>query len=131
MGYCLSVEGNVVHVCELSDGKSLKSLKCLMFIPSGPVELLFVLFEMTNCVCVVVSRIFSVARAFIEWYMCLLILFVLYGVTFVNCLFKTFALSMPAVVVLVSKGMRLFCFVGGFLLNGFAMVPHMECRLCL
>ena len=39
-----------------------RCVRCLMFMPSGPVELLFVLFEMANCTCVVVSRISLVVR---------------------------------------------------------------------
>ena len=66
------------------------ALRCLMFMPSGPVELLFVLFEMANCTCVLVSHISSVGRFLIVWSMCLLVLFGLYGVMFVNCLFKSF-----------------------------------------
>ena len=54
-----------------------------MFMPSGPVGLLF---EMANCTCVAVSCISSIGRVLIVWSMCLLILFVLYGVMFVNCL---------------------------------------------
>ena len=42
-----------------------RCLMCLMFMLSGLVELLFVLFEMANCTCVVVSCIFSVGRVWI------------------------------------------------------------------
>ena len=108
-----------------------RCLRCLMFMPSGPVELLFVLFEMASCTCVVVSCISSVGRFLIVWSMCLLILFLLYGVTFVNCLLKAFALSMSVMAVLIPKRMLLFCCVGGFLLDSFAMVFHRECGLCL
>ena len=34
---------------------SPRCLRCLMFMPSGPAKLLFVLFEMASCTCVVVS----------------------------------------------------------------------------
>ena len=108
-----------------------RCLRCLMFMPSVLVELLFVLFEMANCTCVVVSCISLVARVLIVRSMCMLILFVLHGVTFVNCLLKAFALSMSVMAVLVSKQILLFCCVGGFLLDCFAMVPHRECGLCL
>ena len=54
--------------------------------PSGSVELLFVLFEMANCA--FVRCIFSVGRVLIVWSMCLLILFVLYRVTFVFILYS-------------------------------------------
>ena len=91
-----------------------RCLRCLMFMPLGPVELLFVLFEMANCTCVVVSCISSVGRFLIVWSMCLLILFVLYGVTFVNCLLNAFALSISVMVILVPKRMLLSCCVGGF-----------------
>ena len=50
MGYGVSVEGNVVHVCEVSD-----------VMASGPMEL-FVLIEMANSTCVVVSCISLVGR---------------------------------------------------------------------
>ena len=69
-----------------------RCLRCLMFMSSGPVELLFVLFEMANFTCVTVSCISLVGRILSVWSMCLLILFMLYGVTFVNCLLKAFAL---------------------------------------
>ena len=49
-----------------------RCLRCLMFIPSGPVEL-FMMFEMANCTCVVVSHISSVGRVLIVWSICLLI----------------------------------------------------------
>ena len=62
--------------------------------------------------------------------MCLLILFVLYEVAFVNCLLNGFALSMSVMVVLVVKQMFLFCCVGGFLLNSFAMVLHSVDCVC-
>ena len=69
-------------------------LRCLMFMPLGSVELLFVVFEIANCTCVVISCISSVGRALIVWSMCLLILFVLYEVIFENCSLKAFALFM-------------------------------------
>ena len=53
MGYCLNVESNVVHVYEVSDGYAIV-----------PVKLLFVLFEMVNCTCEMVSRIFSVGKLY-------------------------------------------------------------------
>ena len=34
-----------------------RCLRCLIFMPSGPVELLFVLFEKSNCTCAVVNCI--------------------------------------------------------------------------
>ena len=80
-----------------------RCLRYLMFMPSDSVELLFVLFDMANCTCAVVSCIFLVVHFLIVWSICLLILFVLYGVTFVNCLLKAFALSMSVVTVLVSN----------------------------
>ena len=110
----------------LSDGKWPWCLRCLMFIPSGLVvegKLLFVLFEMANCICIVVSCISLLERVLIVWSMYLLILLVLYKVTFVNCLPKAIALSMSVMAVLVANQMLLFCCVGGFLLNSFAMVP--------
>ena len=89
--------------------------KCLIFMPSGPVELLLVQLEMANCTCIVVSRTSSVGSFLAVWFMCLLILFVLYGETFVNCLLKYFALSTSVMAVLVPKRMLLSCrlfFVG-------------------
>ena len=102
-----------------------------MLMPSGPVELLFVLCEMAICTWMVVSCIICVGRFLIVRSMCLLILFVRCGVTFVNCLLKAFALSLSVMAVLVPKRMLLFCCVGGFLLDSFVMVPHSECGLCL
>ena len=42
--YCVSVEGNVVHVREISNlmASSLRCLRCQMFMPLGQVKLLFV-----------------------------------------------------------------------------------------
>ena len=56
----------------------LRCLRCLMFMPSGPVELLFVLFDMANCTYVMVSHI-------------------------VNCLLKAFGLSMSVMAVFSCK----------------------------
>ena len=106
-----------------------RCLKCLIFMPSSSVEF-FVLFEMANYICKVVSCIFLVGKVLILWSMCLLILFVLYGVTFVNCLFKAVALSMSVMTVLIPKQMLLFCCEVFFLLDSFAMMPHRECGLC-
>ena len=62
-------------------------------------ESLFVLFEMANCTCVVVSYVFLVGRVLIVWSMCLLLLLVLYGVTFMNCLLlKALYMSVMAVL---------------------------------
>ena len=108
-----------------------RCFRCQIFMPSGPMELLFVLFEMTNCTCVVLSCISLLRRVLIVWSMCLLILFVVYGVTFVNCLLKAFALSLSVIAVLVPKRMVLFCYLGYFVLDSFAMVPQRECGLCL
>ena len=47
--------------------------------------------------------------------MCLLVLFVLYGVI-VNCLLKSFALSVSVMAVLVRNQMVFFCCVGAILL---------------
>ena len=47
-----------------------KCLRCLMFMLSGPLELLFVLFEMSDCTCVVVSCISLVERVLIILSMC-------------------------------------------------------------
>ena len=89
-----------------------RCLRCLMFMPANPLELLFVLFEMANGACAMASRISSVERFLNVWSMFLLILLVLYGVTFVNCLLNAFALSMSVMTVLVSKRMFLFYCVG-------------------
>ena len=59
------------------------------------------------------------------------LLVLLYGVMFVKCLLKAFALSMSVMAVLVLKQIFLFYSVGGLLLDSFAMVPHSECGLCL
>ena len=88
---------------------SSRCLRCLMFMPSGQVELLFMLFEIANCTCVVVNRISSVGKLWIVWSMYLLILFVLYGMMLVNCLLNAFALSMSVMAVLVLKQMLLLC----------------------
>ena len=123
MGYCVSVEGNVVHVCEVSDGKWPRCLSCLMFMPSGTVELFLVLFEMANCTCVVVSR-FSLWEE--SW---------LYGLCFVDFVCAVWSdvceLCIESLCfVYVSDGLFssdanvsvLLC--RWFLLDSFAMVPH-------
>ena len=68
-------------------------LRCLMFMLSGPVKLLLMLFESANCTCVMASCISSIERFLVVWSICLLILFVLYGVMIVNLLLKAFALD--------------------------------------
>ena len=108
-----------------------KCFMCLIFMSSGPVEVLFVLFEMANCTCVVVNCIYSVGRFLIVWSMCRLVSLVLCRVIFVKCLLKVFDLSMTVMAVLVSRRMILFCCVGDFMLDSFAMVHYQECRLCL
>ena len=104
-----------------------RCLKCLMFMPSGPV--LFVLIEMANCTCVVVSRI-SLARKNLD---CIGLLFV-YAIwsdickLFIKCFHFVyvsdgcFSSKVNASVLLCR------CFL---LLDSFAMVPHKKCRLCL
>ena len=83
--------------------------RCLMVMPSGPVQL-FVLFEMANCICVVVSCISLVERVLsMHSYTRRLILFGLYGVTFVNCLLEAVALYISVIAVLVLKQMFLLC----------------------
>ena len=47
----------------------------------------------------------------------------------VNCLLNFFALSMLVMAVLVPKRMLLFCCVGSFLLNSFAMAPQNKVRI--
>ena len=107
MGYCVSVEENVVHVCLIFDGKwpeVFEVFDVYAIRSSGIV----VLFEMANCTCVVVSHISLLGRVLIAWSMCLLNLF---KVTFMNCLLKAFALSVSVMAVLVLKQMLLFCCV--------------------
>ena len=43
-------------------------LRCLMFMPSGSMKLLFVLLEMANCTCAVISRILLVGRFLTVWF---------------------------------------------------------------
>ena len=110
-----------------------RCLRCLMFMPSGPVELLLVLFEMVNCTCVVVRSYFLGGKIFD----CM----VYVPVDFVCAIWSdvcelflnAFALYeyVSVMAVLVPKRMLLFCCVGCFLLHRFAMVPHRECGLCL
>lgn len=108
-----------------------KCLRCLMLMPSGPVELLLVLSEMADCIWVVVRCVLSVTKFLTLRSIHLLILLVLYGVTFVNCLLNAFALSLSVIAVLVPKRMLLFCCVGDFFCDSFAIVLHSECGLCL
>ena len=54
MRYCISVEGSVVHVGEVPDGKFPFVLQVSEVMPSGPVKLLLVLFEIANHTGVVV-----------------------------------------------------------------------------
>ena len=99
---------------------------------SGPVELLFMLFQRTKCTCVVISRIFSVERVLTVWPICLLVLFVHCGVIFVHCWLKAFALSMSVMALLVPKRMLLFCCKVFFVtVDKFVVVPHRKCALCL
>ena len=98
-----------------------RCLRYPRFMLLGPGELLFVLFEISNCTFVMVNYISLVGRVLIVWSIYLLILLVLYGVTLVNCLLKAFALSMSMMAVSVPKQMLQCCCVCGFLL----------CELCL
>ena len=125
MEYCVNVKGNVLHVCEVSVGKWLWVFEVsdVYGIKSSGVVYAF---EMANCTCVVVSRVSLIERVLIVWSRCLLILFVLYGVTFVNCLLNSLSMSVVAVLVLVPQRMLLFDCVGVFLLDSFAMVSHRE-----
>ena len=76
--------------------------------------MLSVLFEMANCNCVIVNRISSVGRFLILLSKGLLILLVLYRLTFMTWLLKALALYMSVNGVLVPKGMLLFCCVNVF-----------------
>ena len=58
--------------------------KCLMFMSSGPVELLLVLFELAKHTEIMMSCLSSMRRFVIVHYMSLLILFTLVEVTFDN-----------------------------------------------
>ena len=106
-------------------GKWPRCLRGLMLMPSGPVELLFVLFEMAKSLCSSKSYFLSV-----KVFDCMVHLsigfFVLYGVTFVNCLLVYINDGCFS-----SKVNASVCCVGVFLLDSFAMVPHREIGLCL
>ena len=93
-----------------------RCLRYPRFMLLGPGELLFVLFEISNCTFVMVNYISLVGRVLIVWSIYLLILLVLYGVTLVNCLLKAFALSTSVMAVSVPKQMLQCCYVCGFLL---------------
>ena len=88
-----------------------RCLRCLMFMPSGPMELLFMLFEMDNCTCVVVSCIYSVRKVLIVWSMYLLILLCAIWSDVHELLFKSFWFVYVSDGCLVSKQMLLFCYV--------------------
>ena len=49
MWCCISVDGGIVHICEVYNYSGHKSFRCAMLKLSGPEELLFVLFETANC----------------------------------------------------------------------------------
>ena len=107
-----------------------RCLRCLMFMPSGPVELLLVLFEMANCICKVASHISSIGR-FLDCMVYVPVDFVCTIWSDVCELFIKCFLSISVMAILVLKQMLLFCCVGCFLLDSFAMVPYRECGLCL
>ena len=46
-----------------------RCLRCLMFMPSGPVEFLPVILKMAYCTCAMVSYIFFMGRVLIVWSM--------------------------------------------------------------
>ena len=97
-----------------------RRLRCLIFIQSGPVKLLLVLFEMAKCTCEVVSHISSVGRFLIVWCLCVYVPvdFVCAIWSDVSELFiKCFCFPMSVMAVLVPKRMLLFCFVCCFLLD--------------
>ena len=106
MWFCVSVEKILYMFVRYLITSGSRCFRCLMFMPY-PVELLFVI---TNCTLVVVSSILLVGRFLVLWSMCVLILFVLYGMMFVNCLLKAFTLSMLVLAVLFeSNASALLC----------------------
>ena len=99
-----------------------------MFMPLGPVELLFVLFEMATCTCVKIRRISSVGRFWIVWSIYVLILFVLYVCElFMKCF--CFVYVNDGCFSSKANASVLLCRL--FLLYSFAMVLHKEWGLCL
>ena len=76
-----------------------RCLKCLMFMPSGPAELLFVLFEVAICTCVMISTIFLGGKCLD----CMVYVFVDFDYAIwgdvVNCLLKAFALFKSVMAV--------------------------------
>ena len=102
-----------------------RCLRCLMFMPLGSVELLFLLH-----LCSV--NLYFLGGKGLDCMVYVPVDFVCAIWSDICELFVTaFALSMSVMAVLVPKQMLLFCCVGGFLLNSFAMVPHRKCGLCL
>ena len=108
-----------------------RCFRCLMFMPSAPVELLFLLFLIA---CMTCSDVIGMNVEF-SLLVCLsMILFcvsVLYFVTLTNCWLKEDAILLGAVAVLPLNVIVLFGCCGGCLFDREFIVFHKMCVFCL
>ena len=101
-----------------------RCFRCLMFMLSGPVELLFLDCLMASSVCAVVICIWVVGSLFVCLSIFLLFGSVLCLMTFVNCLLNSAAFCLFVMAVVFLKVMVVLGFGLGFLFVRLAIVFH-------
>ena len=99
-----------------------RCFRCLMFMLSGPVELLFFDCVMASLTCVSVMFMGVLFRCFVCLSICLFVLCVLCMMLLVNCLLKCSAFCLLVVAVLLLNVIVLFSVCCGFLFESPAMV---------
>ena len=105
--------------------------RCLMFILSGPCELLCLLCFIASWTWVVVSVMLYPCILCVALLMDLFVLPVACLTMFVNCFVKQFAMCVGVVAILLLNVMEVFSVGGGALLDRPCMVFQRMCVLCL
>ena len=105
--------------------------RCLMFRPSGPCELLFLLCLIASWTWKVVSVMVCPCIFCIDLSIDLYDLFVACLTMLVNCFVKQFAICLGLIAIFLLNVMVLLSVGGGTLLDRPCMVFHRVCVLCL
>jgi len=109
-----------------------RCFRCLMFMLSGPVELLFLALFMDAIVCSFVIVMGVVCKDLVCLSMYLRRLFVLCMMVFTNCLFRASAFCLFVVAILLfAKVIVLLCMGVGFLFARADIVFHSVCVFLL
>ena len=143
LGLCMGAMFESFHMCGMvfvlsaseysavryAIARGPRCLRCRMFMPSGPVELLVLLLCMACDACCGVIVMCSDCRLRMRLVMVLFVLRVRCGIVFVNCLLNAFALSECVThALLLMSIVRLGC-AGGCLPASLCTVRHSMCVL--